>query len=219
MEEKRVSPMAYPANSRASKEKKEKNKPENAPAEPREIKPVVSKSAKEAKKGPIKRLMAKLFADDFDDIKTNIVSDTIIPALRDMLFDAVSGGLSMVLYGETYSSHKYRKSKSHIDYGKISSGPGSSRERRERKSELSSSVEDLAFEYREDAVAVLDEIMEIMETYDMVSIADVYSLAGIPTQHTDNKYGWDNPADVAKMKIARSGRDWVLKLPKPYPID
>lgn len=219
MEERRVSPMAYPANSHASKEKKDQTKAEKAPAEPKEIKSVVSKSAKEAKKGPIKRLMGKLFADDFDDIKTSIISDTVIPALRDMFFDAISGGLSMVLYGETYSGHKYRKSKGYTDYGKISSVVGSSRERRERKNELSSSVEDLAFEYREDAVAVLDEIMDIMETYDMVSIADVYSLAGIPTQHTDNKYGWDNPTDIAKMKIARSGRDWVLKLPRPYPID
>lgn len=217
MEEKRISSLAYPANSHASKEKETETKTEQLP---KEVKSVVSKSARASKKGPIKRFFSKIFADDFDDIKTNIISDTLLPAIRDMIFDAIMGGLSMSLYGSTYAAtNKRRSGTSVINYGKISTSNSYSKDRLRDRRESSAVMEDLVFDSREDALSVLDGIMDLMETYDLVSVADVYSLAGFGTTPTDNKYGWDNPGDLAKMKIVRSGRDWCLKLPRPYPID
>lgn len=216
MEEKKLSSLAKLPNDTQAKMVKK------APEEPKpEVKSVVKSSAVVKRKGPIKRFLSKIFADDFDDIKTSIISDTLLPAVRDMIFDAIMGWLSMSLYGDTYRGSKSRfgRGGSHIDYGKISTGGYKKPSDRSIRSERSSDMSDLVFEYREDAMAVLDGIMDQMETYDSVSVADVYVLAGGTPNFTDNKYGWDNPSDLAKMKVVRVGREWSLKLPRPYPID
>lgn len=210
MEEKRLSSLAKPAARLTEAESK--------PLAQKEVTSVVSKSAKVSKKGPIKRMISKLFADDFEDIKTGIISDTLVPAIRDMIFDAITNGLSMSLYGNTYSGSKKRRNGSGgTDYSRISSTGG--RDRLKDRRESSAVMGDLVFEEKDDAISVMDNIMDMMETYDLVSVADVYSAAGIHTTPTDNKYGWDNINDMSKMKIVRSGRDWCLKLPRPYPID
>lgn len=209
MEERRLSSLARPAG-----HVEHKNEPK--PAE-KEVTSVVSKGAKVSKKGPIKRVLSKLFADDFDDIKTGIISDTLIPALRDMIFDAITNGLSMSLYGNTYSGSKKRRNGAGTDYSRISMT--SSRDRLKDRRESSAVMDDLIFEDKDDAISVMDNIMDLMETYNLVSVADVYSLAGFNPTPTDNKYGWDSITDLSKMKVVRSGRDWCLKLPRPYPID
>lgn len=216
MEEKRVPIAARPEKDRTTKDKKLLDPVPNKP----EIKSVVKSAASVKKKGPVKRFFSQIFADDVEDIKTSIVMDTLLPAIRDMIFDAVMGGLSIALFGDTYRSSKYRKGSNHIDYGKISTGIKHTVNRTiSQRSELSSSMDDLIFEYREDAVSVLDGIMDQMEQYESVSVADVYILAGIPSTITDNNYGWDNPGDLSKIKIVRIGGAWSLKLPRPYPID
>lgn len=214
MQERRLSSLAKPV---ADSKSKSEEIPEPAI---KEVKPVVSKNARASKKGPVKRALSKIFADDFDDIKTNIISDTLLPAIRDMIFDAITNGLSMSLYGTTHAgSNKRRRGQVNTDYSKISSTVSPARDRLRDRRESSAVMEDLLFESREDALAVLDGVMDMMDTYELVSVADVYSLSGFGTTPTDNKYGWDNPSDLAKMKIVRVGRDWCLKIPKPYPID
>lgn len=207
MEEKRISSLAFPANSDASKKRQGASNVETSPV--KDIKQVSTKSAKASKKGPVKQLLLGVF------------HDTVLPALKDMFFDTISDGLSTALYGETYGGSRRAKDRKKLfDYGKISTiGYSSVRDRLRDRKESSAVMEDLIFESREDAVLVLDGIIDIMETYELVSVADVYMLSGFGTTPTDNKYGWDSPSDIAKMKIARHGRDWCLKLPKPYPID
>ena len=67
-----------------------------------------------------------------------------------------------------------------------------------------------------EAEDVLSRMDELIDTYGVVSVADLYDLVGISCNYTDNKYGWTNIRNVEPIRV-RDG--YMLKLPKAMPID
>ena len=57
---------------------------------------------------------------------------------------------------------------------------------------------------------------ELLETYGIVSVADLYELVGIIGNYTDNKYGWTNLRNAEPIRV---NGGYLLKLPKVCPID
>lgn len=75
----------------------------------------------------------------------------------------------------------------------------------------------LYFEDRGDAEAVLLRLKEALVQYHVVSVADLFDLAGEKSAFTDNKYGWRN-LDNAHVTRTLEGR-YVIDLPKAMPLD
>ena len=71
-------------------------------------------------------------------------------------------------------------------------------------------------ETRGEAEDVLSRMDELIDTYGVVSVADLYDLVGISCNYTDNKYGWTNLRNAEPVRV-RDG--YMLKLPKALPID
>ena len=57
---------------------------------------------------------------------------------------------------------------------------------------------------------------ELIDTYGIVSVPDIYDLVGISGNYTDNKYGWTNLRNAEPVRV---GDGYMLKLPKPGPIN
>ena len=57
---------------------------------------------------------------------------------------------------------------------------------------------------------------DVIETYGMVSVMDLYDLVGISGQYTDNNYGWKNLRNAEPIRT-RDG-EYMLKLPKAIPL-
>ena len=57
---------------------------------------------------------------------------------------------------------------------------------------------------------------ELIDTYDVVSVADLYDLVGKSCNYTDNKYGWTNIRNAEPIRV-RDG--YLLKMPKAGPIN
>ena len=72
--------------------------------EKKEITPVVKSGVTTKKQGLGRKFADTFLADNAKDVKSYIFSDVIIPTLRDGLFDVISGGLSMILYGDSRSA-------------------------------------------------------------------------------------------------------------------
>ena len=58
---------------------------------------------------------------------------------------------------------------------------------------------------------------ELIDTYRAVSVADMYDLAGLSCDYTDNKYGWTNISGAKPVRV-RDGR-YMLDLPRALPIN
>lgn len=169
-----------------------------------------------AEKKPKNKFLEAFVQDDISNVKNHIVSNVLIPALKSALYDAVSGGFKMFLFGErgagykrtstpgaTVEYHKYSaNSTPNYSTPRISGGYGYS---------------DPTFSDYGDAEAVLLNIQDVISQGGIISILDLYDMSGLQTIPNDAKYGW---TDIRTAHIDRTfdGR-YVLKMPRPLPID
>ena len=71
-----------------------------------------------------------------------------------------------------------------------------------------------------DADDVLDALMDYLDQYDKVSVAEYVSCCGFTPEYTDHKYGWFN-LTTARVERARNSKNetvYVIRLPKTIPI-
>ena len=77
--------------------------------------------------------------------------------------------------------------------------------------------DDILFDTRGDAEAVLDAMNDIISQYGTVSVSDFYDLARVPNDNfTMNRYGWTNIGGATAVRV-RDG--YILKLPRAIPLN
>lgn len=205
----------YKPNSHRFKEEQSKALPEK-----REIQKVTKGAVKVKKKGAVEGAIDAFVKEDIPNIKTYLVSDVIIPTIKNTIWDAFTNTLDMILYGGTGHSRKNGPGSSrvpYVSYNKMSSNngrAGSSRGNEPVRARYDFSY--ITFQSKQDADAVLSQMDEIMEAYNLVRVADLYDLIGQTCDYTDQKYGWQNIRN-ASVKRGRDG--YYIELPKPLPID
>ena len=57
---------------------------------------------------------------------------------------------------------------------------------------------------------------ELIDMYQLVSVADFYDLVGVSGNYTDNRYGWTN---VRNAYVVRVRDGYMIKLPKALPLN
>lgn len=165
------------------------------------------------------RKVAGLFvSEDAANVKSYVVMDVLVPAIKKAICDIVTDGISMILYGESRGGNRSRTgSVSYRSYY-------DDRDDRRRISERNSSrnqngrfdYEDIVFETRGDAELVREQMLDILDKYGMVTVADMYDLSGETAPYTASKYGWFN---IRTSEVSRIHDGYILKLPKAMPID
>jgi len=68
---------------------------------------------------------------------------------------------------------------------------------------------------REDAETVLERLVDIIDKYDVASVADLHDLVGLPTTYVDNKWGWTN---LAQVDIRQIREGFLIDLPSAEQI-
>ena len=194
----------YKSNSHRSKELT-KNEPVK-----KVVKPIAKATTKKKNK-----LAETFISEDASNIKSYILMDVLEPAIKKAVIDIVTDGISMLFYGDT--SHGNRRSSTSASY--ISYNRYSDRDRRDDRTSYGRSrysYDDIILQSRGEAEEVLDRMSEMIDTYGIVSVADMYDLVGIATNYTDNKYGWTNLRNAEPIRVSNG---YMLKLPKAGPID
>lgn len=176
--------------------------------EEKNIKKIVSGETHIKKKSKFKKLTDVLIAEDIDDVKSYIIFDIIIPAIKRTVLDSVD----TILNGR--SSKRKTNTSNRISYRRYYEEDN----RNENKSyKYSFDYDNVAFETRGDAEAVLSTMDDIIEMYGSVSVGDFYDMSGISTNnYSVNKYGW---TDIRNSKVFRSGNKYYIDFPKPKPLD
>lgn len=176
---------------------------------------VVSGPVKTKKKGEIRKFKDVFISEDASNIKSYIWFDVLVPAFKNMLEDAVTNGIRMILRGET-GARKGTSTAAKISYNRFYEDDRRYDSRNTRTTRTGYSYDDVSFTNRGDAEVVLSRLDEAIETYGLVSVADLYDLAGITPAHTDYKYGWTN----IRNAVVRPTRDgYIIDMPKALPIN
>lgn len=176
-------------------------------------KPVVSGRTR-TKKNEMRKFTNSFLADDLGSIGSWIKRDVFIPTVKRTFYDIIEGSLSKALFGGQGGSRN-RSTADKVSYRDYSA---SSRRSDNYRSDTRSVLDydDIIFDNRGDAEAVLTRMIEILDEYETVSVADLYELARINNPpHTANKYGWDN---LSKSYVDRNRDGYVIKLPRVIAI-
>lgn len=195
----------YKSNSHKSKER------QNEPIPEKKVEKVISGSAKSKKKSGLQKITNVFVPEDVEDVKSYIFEDIVVPAVKDIILDAVKAVL-----GVNGSSRGKSSTASKVSYRKYYDD----RERRDHsgvtRTRSGYEYDDVIIENRGEAEDVLSRMDELISTYGLVSVADFYDLVGISGNYTDNKYGW---TDIRSASVVRVRDGYMIKLPKALPLN
>jgi hypothetical protein len=171
-------------------------------------------NAKTRKKGEVRKLADAFIAEDIKSVKDYVIQDVLIPAAKKAIVEMFDSGINMLVYGESKPKNRSRND-SRVSYTKYYERERDY-ERGTRTRVRGYDYDDIILDTRREAEEVLDRMQDLIDTYGMVSVADLYDLVGINGSYTDNKYGWTRLRDADVQRV-RDG--YLLKLPKALPFD
>ncbi len=156
-----------------------------------------------------------------NQIKSYLISDVLIPAVKDFVEDSVLAILDNVLHPDT----------SNVNYPKRSGLPRNNNERIRydqvgKRSNLRSvgvsdsrkSPEDynnLVYASRGEAEVTLRRLYDIISEFGVASVYDYYKLNGVTGEWSTDKYGWDidsfpDPRSFGKVRHVPGGYSIIL---------
>jgi hypothetical protein len=209
----------YAGNTKKDREKSEK---QAAPKE--KVEKVIVGEVIQKERGPGRKFKEIFFGGDAKQAARFVASDVLLPALRNLVVDMVTKGAQSLVYGDS----AYRRRPPTVNYGaRYQVGgpaapsnpftrvpelvgnqrfqPGTARVRQNRHE-----MNDVILGDKQEADLVIERLIDILEKYDVVSLADLNDLLGLETSHIDNKWGWTYLAN-AQVRQIRQG--YLLELP------
>lgn len=192
--------------------------------EEKKFEKVVTGNVVRRKKPLGRRILDMLFSGDSSSVVGYLAKEVLVPALQNLVTDFVTQGVERAVFGEVRTQRRtgtpYRPG-SHISYNNPATvrtsynTPPTPPARRPISQPSSVDIGEIIFEEKINAQVVAEKLFEIVEEYNMASVANLNELVGQTSQYTDNKYGW---TDLSSMEIKRVREGWLLVLPEPIDL-
>lgn len=200
----------YTNNSFKAKEEKKDKK------ERTEKQAVVSKTPKTRKKSEIQKAAGLFISEDASTVKEHLIQDVVIPTAKDLIVNVITDAVNIIFWGSTR-----RKSGSGTRIGYASRfdevRDPRDRDRDRRRDRTAIEYDDIIFDNRGDAEAVLANMDSCLEQYGTVTVLDLFDFAGVTTHnYMADRYGWKNLSN-AEVRRIRDG--FIIDLPRAFPID
>lgn len=191
---------------------------ENHQDQKKQVVKVVKGEAKTKKKSELSKIASNIISEEAKSIKEYAIYDVVIPVVKDTITQLIKGSIDMLFYGEVRSSSSSRRNSSNASRVSYRDYYDDRSIRRDlSRTSTRYSYDDITFEYRQDAEEVLNRMDEIVEQYGVVTVADLFDLAGITGNgYTDQNYGWTSTRS-ASVERNRHG-EFILKLQRPSSI-
>lgn len=207
----------YKPNTKKYKEEQAQQQTTEKP----KVEKVINGTAKVKKKSELRKFADNFIAEDAESVKSYVVRDVVIPSVIDLIEDIVVGGIRTLLRGDSgrrdsRDRGRYSGSPSYVNYTRYSDRDDRRRDRDDNRSRRGYDQGNVVVNSRADAEAVIEQMDGIMDTYGMVSVADLYDLVGMTANFTDNNYGWTNIRNAKPVRLRDGG--WEIQMPKAIPI-
>lgn len=193
------------------------------PPEEKHLEPVVSGKVVRQKK-PLGRKIKDVFVEaDFKSVIRYVCTDVLIPAAKNMIVDGAQEGIKRLVYGNQanrprgygYGSGSHYSYNNPINRG-YSGGSSAPRPTPQiTQGSRRQSPDDIILQSRAEAELVLERLNDVIGKYEFATVADLYSLVGLPSQHTDNTYGW---VGLVGVQITQIREGFIIDLPPAEPI-
>jgi hypothetical protein len=203
----------YPSNSHTSREKPE--------PEEKKVEKVVVGGVTRRKPSLGRRFKDTFFAGDGQSVGRYIVTDILIPTLKDLLVDIITQGTEKGVYGDTRSAIRrsaaarlgntvqtaYNRAYTTTPRVDPRVGPGP------RQVRSTQAFDEYFLDTRAEAEMVIDQLVRLIGTYEQASVADLKDLLGeTSVPYTDDRWGWN---EISGMGVDYVRGAYLLRLPQP----
>ncbi len=215
-------PTDYTGNSKREKEAKAKGqKGEKDVA--KKIETIVTTPVIVQKRGIFRRMKDTLVEVDFKSTVAYVIADVLIPAAKETVFDALVKGGSYSIFGDrsvrgrgrTYHS----SDESHVTYsrgidrGSRSMGLGRHAPEPQRGSRSHRyGIDNFIIVDKQEAELIVESMLNAIEEFEYVSVADLNEMIGIKPHPIDYKWGWTR---VDGVEIHQVSQGYLIDLPEP----
>jgi hypothetical protein len=185
-------------------------------ASSRETKPVIEKvvtgEVVVAKRSFGQKFKGVFFGGEFKNAGRYVIAEVLLPALRNLMVDTTTKGVERMVYGERTHMRRPTQYSSRTSY----SNPMMRRDRPYLPDQapiarqVRRDTNDLILASRDEATLVLERLIDIVDKYNVASLADLYDLVGLPSSPVDNKWGWTY-LNATEIRQVRDG--YLLDLP------
>lgn len=208
----------FPPNSKHNK----KEKPDKQ--EKKElVQKVVSGEVVLKRKGFGHRMHGIFLGGDFNSAIRYIAAEVLLPAFRSMVVDAASKGVERMIYGDSISNHRslyQQQGRPRMSYNSpVDRGPRTRAllpDQPRRGQVRRPGFDDIILASQEEAKMVVERLCDVIEDYEVVSVADLNEMIGLPSTFTDNQWGWGD-ARFISVRPVREG--YLIDLPNVEPIN
>lgn len=208
----------FPGNSRKAQERLEGPPQDERP----KIEQVTSATAVRRKPGLGQRFRETFIGGTARGAAEYVVTDVVVPTIRDLIFEAFQSGLEKLVYGESRVRHRGTSMSSdysavgRVNYAGMSTNKPAQTRTLSQRSRARHDFGEIVIQNRMEAEEVLGIMYEELSRFGQVNVAVLYELCGIQSSHADHNWGW-NALRGAKVVPTRSG-GYLLDLPEPEPL-
>lgn len=174
---------------------------------------------------PLGKKFTELFVSgDRHSATQYVIMEVILPALKDMTADAVSQGIERVIFGEARSSSRRTGSRpagmgtpGYVNYNRYVRDPReANRPGMSSKAKATHDFREIILTTRAEADEVIERMYDLLNRYELVTVADLYNLVGETPSYTDDKWGW---LEMTGTSIQRVRNGYLLDVPRPTALD
>lgn len=196
-----------------------------------EAQPLKLKGVAKAKKPNLfSRTVTAIFPNGFKGVGEYLAKDVVLPAVKDLAWQAGNAALSMIIYRDVNHSntntYRYggsggwntpsRANSNRNNRTNYSSAYGRAKTQAEQAMAPEDSFEDFVefeFDNREDATYVFNKVDDWVSRYGRIPVAEYYRMVdpGIVTSYTMRSYGWNNLSG-ARIRPTRGGK-YIIDFP------
>lgn len=195
-------------------------------------KPKDSKEKKVISTGKIKektfwaRVKDSFISDEVHDVKSYLVFDIAIPAVKRTLRSLLVNTVDMTLFGKPMGDERkseQRGGSTYIAYDRAydrAYGGGPARGERQKSNNLTVGIRELdrvIFNEKSDAIDVLSFLFDNIEEYGVASVADFLAAANVEVTPIAHKWAWTDLRG-ASVEECPDGSGYYIRFPKTKPI-
>lgn len=190
--------------------------------EKKHVEQVVSEPAKLKEKG-IGGMFADIFlSENIGKVKEYLVSDVVVPAIKETIVSIVQNGIEMLFYGSsgTYNRNTRKNDGgTYVSYnGYYNKGLKSDRTDTSNRNRSRHSTRDVIFATRGDAERTKAELVEAFRKYKSATFADFCYAAKVDYTYMEEKWGWYE-LDDQDLRVIPVRGGFVIDMPKPIYLE
>ena len=189
------------------------SKADNEPLDNKKVTPVTNQVTVK-KQNELCKFGKKLFTEDAKSAGEYVVNDVVVPNIKKLIVDIVKNAIDFFIYGgKSGGNNSGIRNVSYQNY--YTGRPSTTTQSTYNKPNIYA-INDVVFNDRGEAEAVLMRLKEAVERYGMVSVVDFYDCISQPSKYTDQKYGW---RDLSSATVIRVNGGYSIQFPKVVPLD